>query len=156
MSKESKRSAIVDLAALGEKVHDARVSSGFSNLDDFSAAILEKTGTNISAKTLYRIEHGETIITLPDFMAIEFTLFDNTPDTWAVGVMRDILNEELYEKAHRRAVKETANSLAEQVIQGFITPQIAEAAIEVLYGEEYPEEIQHLYDMAEEYRKEHF
>lgn len=74
MSKETKVNDFIDLKAFGASLADLRREAGYSNTEKFSQAINKLTGTSISAKTIYRIEHGEVVITLPQLVAYSLAL----------------------------------------------------------------------------------
>ena len=94
MTKEAKTSAMLDLKAFGQKFYFMRKSRGIKNLDAFSEVIFKTTEESISPKTLYRIEHGETVITLPQLVAIVFTL---TREIFPYS-LNDVIVESAYPK----------------------------------------------------------
>jgi hypothetical protein len=65
---------VFDRATYGRLVRAARIIAGFDRLEDLPAVILERTGVEISTRTLYSIERGEQTVTVPQYFALAVAL----------------------------------------------------------------------------------
>lgn len=89
MANRAKENDILDLAEFGAWLADLRRKEGYSSPEKLSAAIKEKTGMTISHRSIYRLEHGESTITLPQLVAISITLFDEILSPLLVYAIKD-------------------------------------------------------------------
>lgn len=76
MGNRASEGNVIDLAAFGAQLAELRRMEGYSSPEKLSKAIESKTGMPISHRTIYRLEHGESTITLPQLLAISLTLYD--------------------------------------------------------------------------------
>lgn len=75
MANRAKENDVLDLAEFGARLADLRREMGYTSPEKLSTAIKEKTGMTISHRSIYRLEHGESTITLSQLVAISITLF---------------------------------------------------------------------------------
>lgn len=59
---------------MGRLIRAARTIAGYDRVEDAVVAIRERTGYEISARTLYALERGEQPLTLEQMLAIAMTL----------------------------------------------------------------------------------
>lgn len=64
---------LVNRTQMGRLLRAARVIAGFDRVEDAAAAIHEKTGVAMSARTLYALERGEQALTLEHMLAFVMT-----------------------------------------------------------------------------------
>lgn len=69
---------IFDVHAYGRLLRAARIIAGYPRVEDVPPIILERTGVEMSPRTIYALERGEQTPTVPQYMALTVTL---TPPT---------------------------------------------------------------------------
>lgn len=77
--------------AFGALLREKRKEQGYKNVNDFSAAILDKTGLSINPETLARYERGERKPDIEQFLALAITLTDKRDAySWAQGITQEV------------------------------------------------------------------
>ena len=64
----------IDPITLGRLFRAARIMAGYSNVSALADALVERTGVQISARTIYAIERGTQVSTVDQFLALAYTL----------------------------------------------------------------------------------
>jgi hypothetical protein len=64
---------IIDLITYGRLVRAARIIAGHDRVEDAAVAVHEHTSVEISARTLYAIERGEQMPSIPQYFGIALT-----------------------------------------------------------------------------------
>lgn len=82
-------SPIFDRHTFGRLLRAARIIAGFDRVEDVPPAILERTGVEISARTVYALERGEQEPTASQFLALTVTLRPPAGETYWSSAMRD-------------------------------------------------------------------
>jgi hypothetical protein len=83
---------IFDRHTFGRLLRAARIIAGFDRVEDVPAAILERTGVEMSARTVYALERGEQEPTASQFLALVLTLRPPSGETyWSSALRGDVL-----------------------------------------------------------------
>lgn len=83
---------IFDRHTFGRLLRAARIIAGFDRVEDVPAAVLDRTGFEISARTIYALERGEQEPTASQFLALTVTLRPPAGETyWSSSLRADVL-----------------------------------------------------------------
>jgi transcriptional regulator with XRE-family HTH domain len=83
---------IFDRHTYGRLLRAARIIAGYDRVEDVPPAILEATGVELSARTIYALERGEQEPTATQFLALVMTLRPPAGETyWQSALRADVL-----------------------------------------------------------------
>lgn len=100
--KRKKNENFFNSKKFGEEIQKRRRKAGYKNVDSFSEAIQEKTGSDISPEMISSIEQGRTRISIEDLMAVCWTLYKYE---WNEQIA-DLIDEAMFSNFKYKIAKE--------------------------------------------------